>query len=1857
VDGFRALEPERKPKRCWVRAKSEPEALAGTAELLFREVEELEVLSSRGGQFHVGLCFVDAQFTFGISEDHMEVVLLYIEADSEAQSPTLGTVTRQLSLAGVQFGYSEEGIKEVLASLEKGGLDQQTRLALGVPARPGQDGALEPLGELSGAVVFSGEAFARLIPKQEAADGQTLLGEILEAPAGKTTFSLVLGEGCVLDSVENQVTALFYGRPSINGGKVVVEPGLFLAVDGQTAKMEIGPTRLNGTPVSVADLRGALDAAGLDPECLELEGLRAGVKVAWEGQASEEPVLVAKARAPVPGRGEWLELLRKPDEMCFFDQPVMTVHPPSQSIPGKDIFGLELDIGEAPKEDPLEIGEGLSRPKGASTVKAAIPGRVRQDGNKVSLFPAVRVSPDGLSCLVDVPHLGAGAAPFDQAQLLAWLDDVGVVSEQIDQDALLRSLQLAASKKKVIENCMLAVGRPPTESWGAEYKALNTETRCAALPGDVLVEIKEPEPAKPGVTVMGTPIEAPPAGEENGGFLAGEGCQAMPGSIVASTYGRVVFERQSVSIEPGLKIHEKGYEARMHIFTKRIGGGVFEEEALVAFLLEKGIDSQCIDRELLGKALRGKKTRQILVARAVEPVQSQDAVLKSGGDVSGFPVFPGERVAWVEPASAGQPGKSILGEEIPPAREPIELQLDAGTYCELEEERFVVARAYGMARLVEEEPDGETPCFRVDIQPAIRVDKARQKCFMDVFPENMRGELVGVEALVEVLREAGVVDQGIDRKALSKALAMAAGKVQKNVLVAQGQKPSAGEDWSVVCLADSRRGAVFPGEAIAEIRARSPGSAGWDLEGNPIPMEEAEVGLSLHTRSHCGLSEDGRQALAEVYGRPDVEGISVRVLPGLRVGPSDFSLRMDIFPTRSDGTRITERDLLEQLTSLDIPEDFFRHDALLDALRVAWASNQPQWHIEVARGDLPEKGRDGAVEAVGDHSQGCVFPGDVVAKVVPEVAPKAGKTVFGAPIPAPGPVRAAKVTPEVGCELRNQVEVVATQYGRPFVDGKKVLVQSSLYLATDGMRVAMDLFSKRSNGEEVDADTVVQLLRGRGISEEFIDPMALKAGLIEAKNRGGIYWDFEVALGVEPASGKDGRAERVGEGEGCVFPGETFAHFHPHEPGSPGKTVDGRPVPPSEEPQKIRLLQGEGTKISPDGLEAIAEVYGEPDLQDTLASIKAGIRVDRDQMAAFMDIWPTRASGEPVTVEVVKAFLLSAGFEEVCIELSEITEALGKAVASAQVVRDVCVAKGAEPVSGSDGATSFSADLENACVFPGDVVGKLILPVLAQPGLTVMGKKLSTEEGVREFKFATKEGIRFDPSTLELLAEVYGHLSLSRGRVTERAGSGVNATEQVEVGVVPGLVFNETGLACRMNIFPQNITGGVVEVGDLKKVLRAAGVSEERILVKVLAGARKAAARQWRPQMGITVAKGVYPRHGRDGSIEVAIEVAGQAGEAGAFGRMDFREQKSFVEVSPGMTLATLSMPSEGHAGMTVRGETIDARDGKEGTLETGSGVEIEDGVVKSLRQGVLTIRGNFIDVVELLVIEGDVDYSTGNVKVKSGSVRITGSVHPGFEVICPDDVEVGEVVEGATITAGGNVLIRGGVVVGAGTECTVVAGGEINVGLARNAKLKAKGDLLVQKELLHCEVEIEGRLLADRKPGLVSGGKIKARKGAVVCLLGSPQWTPTVIHVGGTIKRVSELQRELGSLRRQRTRLNDRLGGKSDGEALSACSPMELSMVEAVCAQREGVRAEIVQMEAELAELVAKFDSESAAIVVVKESLYPRVVLNFPQGQFNAEVQVSRARFFYNTQENKVEYLDIGTDLPDFLGLGEEEG
>lgn len=1855
MDGFEELEPERKPRKCWVRAKNETEALEGAAELLYREVDELEVLRSRKGQFHVGLRFVEAQLTFATSSDHRSVVVHNIHCPKDAQTPSVATVTRQLSLAGVIVGVKLEAIEKVLERFHAGLVDRETPVAEAeepVQAVVGCVRLQEEPGEMA---VVEGSLIGEWEPSAEARPGRDVFGKPFSGMMDEVLEEAEPGPGCRVE--DGRVYATRYGRVVQSDlGEVEVLAGLSIDENLGEVRMTIWPSMMERGPVTVVQIREILSGHQIAEPCVNLDAIRAAVKQAWTNNEAVKDVPVARALAPVHGSSQRLVLVRDVGDFVREGDEVLIQRPAVAARNGVGLRGDSIVAREAVDSVELSFGEGLSLSRDKTRVTATGPGSLQRKGDSFSLKPAVRVSADGLSAFVDLPAKGADGQGLQEEEVRAWLADEGIVEEFIDVSGLHRGMAAAIRGGVLLENCMVAVGRPPVEAWDAEFRPVAIKGVTAALPGDVLAQVDQAEPAEPGMSVLGEPIFSAASSSSGETFRVGQGCVQKGEQVLATTYGQVRMTRKGVSVDQGWSEDEEGRSLRLRVFQQRIAGQPLSVEALVGVLTEAGFDEECIDTKRIAQALQQNSTVDVVVGQVRAPEDPTDAVLEMAGLSTGFPVFPGERIAWVLPGTPGRPGKTLRGEPVLSPYTARKVALVPGSFCVSPDEgQTLLSQAYGIARVVSEQgPPGDLR-VRMDVESSIIVDEARQSCRMDIFPENAAGILTGVEQLVAVLRNSGIIEACVDRNAIAQALSTSRGNVLKGVLVAYGRQPTAGEDWEVTRHVSQGPTVVFPGDCIAEVNAGVPPEPGFDLEGRPILPDLSELGMALQAKQHCELSEDGRSVHASVYGRAEVNGLEVRVVPGFRLGPLDFQLMMDVFPSRADGTRITHKELVKQVLDLGVLEEFVLEDALAAALKRAWESESPQWHVEVARGRDPVEGTHGELQAVHTDEGSMVFPGDPVVRILPERQPVAGRSVFGAEIPGGQVVQAAQVDVESGCEQAGDELVVATVYGRPFLDGSRVLVQPSVYVSADGMRLSMDLSPRRCTGEPITAEQLCSVLLEQGFDESLIPMEKLQSALAELRERGGLHWDFEVCTGVPPVEGRNGHPVKDWHGDSGVFPGEVFARFVPHVEGVPGKTVDGRLIRPQTSIEETRIKVSGGAKSSPDGLWAQAEVYGEPLLGAEGAGVSPGIRIDEEGHEVRMDIWPYRRDGSPVAAADLKELLVSRGVDPAVVDEEALQQGVRTALEQSSVNRDVSVARSRMPRAGEDGSFELFEDRLNSCVFVGDRFGRIVAPELPELGLNVFGKMLPPERGVQAYQFQLKDGLRWDEEAGEIVVEAYGRVEVARGRITEHGGYGIAKTEHIELWVESGLRFNESRLSAHMDIYPQRIGGESVEVADLVAVLEAHGVESEALLERALVSGRRAAARQWAPQEHIRVARGTLPKHGRDGRLKVVLESAVQAGERGAFGRIDFREQNSFLEVKEGELLAHVMDPTRGVAGKTVTGEVIEARDGTEGAVEFGSGVVVRDDSAFATRDGVLTVRGSFLDVVELLVIDGDVDYRTGHVRVAQGSVKIAGSVLPGFEVTCPDDVEVGEVVEGATIEAGGNVVVRGGVVSGVDSGSVIRAGGEITVGLARNATLEAKGSVLVQKELLHCEVTTEERLLADRKPGVVSGGQIRARAGAVVCQLGSAQWTPTVLRVGGFPEQVEALQKELGARRRQRIKFHDLLGGFSDEEALDECLPSERSRVEKLCAQRSELRAEIVSLEQKLAMQLAQWEAEPTVMVTVKQSLFPRVVLNFPQAQFNAEHQVSRSRFFLDASGRKVDVVDLGAELPSHVNVEED--
>ncbi|MDE3078099.1 MAG: DUF342 domain-containing protein, partial [Chloroflexota bacterium] len=150
------------------------------------------------------------------------------------------------------------------------------------------------------------------------------------------------------------------------------------------------------------------------------------------------------------------------------------------------------------------------------------------------------------------------------------------------------------------------------------------------------------------------------------------------------------------------------------------------------------------------------------------------------------------------------------------------------------------------------------------------------------------------------------------------------------------------------------------------------------------------------------------------------------------------------------------------------------------------------------------------------------------------------------------------------------------------------------------------------------------------------------------------------------------------------------------------------------------------------------------------------------------------------------------------------------------------------------------------------------------------------------------------------------------------------------------------------------------------------------------------------------------------------------------------------------------------------------------------------------------------IEVMEVYAIQGDVDFSTGNVDFK-GEVYVGGSVKPGFKVNASGSVQVGGLVDEANIEAGKDVLIQGGIS-GHG-QCRIACGGELSARFIDSAEVVTKGDVMVASQIVRSTIAAGGRVTVLGR-GSIVGGKVKAARGITCISTGSSAGVPTSLEL-----------------------------------------------------------------------------------------------------------------------------------------------
>lgn len=237
--------------------------------------------------------------------------------------------------------------------------------------------------------------------------------------------------------------------------------------------------------------------------------------------------------------------------------------------------------------------------------------------------------------------------------------------------------------------------------------------------------------------------------------------------------------------------------------------------------------------------------------------------------------------------------------------------------------------------------------------------------------------------------------------------------------------------------------------------------------------------------------------------------------------------------------------------------------------------------------------------------------------------------------------------------------------------------------------------------------------------------------------------------------------------------------------------------------------------------------------------------------------------------------------------------------------------------------------------------------------------------------------------------------------------------------------------------------------------------------------------------------------------------------EIDEYGQVDYTNLNLIRNVKQGQEICRLIQPTEGNPGRTVLDQEIPAKSGRPVPLPKGRNTEIsEDGLtLLASMAGHVEFTGRSFQVKPVLDIQGDVDFSTGDINF-IGDINIEGDVLSGFTIRAMGNINVGGVVEaGSSVESGGDLVVVKGIL-GDGTSI-VRSQRNIFAKYIENATIYARENLQTDC-IINGSVYCDGEVVVRSGRGCIMGGRIWASKMVTAQAVGSQSEARTSIVLGG---------------------------------------------------------------------------------------------------------------------------------------------
>ncbi|WP_162141272.1 FapA family protein [Paucidesulfovibrio longus] len=600
---------------------------------------------------------------------------------------------------------------------------------------------------------------------------------------------------------------------------------------------------------------------------------------------------------------------------------------------------------------------------------------------------------------------------------------------------------------------------------------------------------------------------------------------------------------------------------------------------------------------------------------------------------------------------------------------------------------------------------------------------------------------------------------------------------------------------------------------------------------------------------------------------------------------------------------------------------------------------------------------------------------------------------------------------------------------------------------------------------------------------------------------------------------------------------------------------------------------------------------------------------------------PPEAGGRPLTPKSIRKQLEAAG---VALEPEPgAAEKILERLRSGQDYRKIVLVRGEQPQNPTHGRVEPVGDLRMP-VFTGQIIARKVAPNPGKPGRTIDGRIIEPTEKIegklQDVKAKAGANVAFDPTDLTFTAQTYGLATIRDGEVSIKPGLHI---DDEEIHVL-GVIFHKDHLG--------NTVTSEMFVSELDRLGVQVPPSEE-----TLAEAFEKAQSTRQLQRDVIVAQGKEPEPGNDGWLEVLLKREVDDAREDDQGRIDYRHRASMPMARVGDMLARVHDPEPGKGGIDLYEKTIPAKGGKPLHVAPGPGVKRKgrDGF-EATEEGILVYEKGVIMVSPVLVVNRDVGLSSGHIRAEFGSVQVRGSVTSGMQVSAPQNVVVLDAVESAFVEAGGDVEVRGGILMPDGG--LVRAGGKVMAQFATNARIEAGGDVIIGNNVTNSRIETQGSFLAVKGKGVIQGGSITSHQNVEVNELGTEMGVATQVNISQRQRDQLPMLKVRGKIKHELERIAERLGNGDPKSILLAAPAAKRPAVAEVLKYRIRLERKFEKINAFMKKDVQRRQKAlSRCRIKVRSRIHPGVTIKIGGRVLRIDKPVDHSQIYWDYESRAI--------------------